>query len=62
VARVNAPSEPIDPMIANADAGRGQGVVTRESLIGARVVVAPLEDHIAIGIEDFAPRSGLRDP
>ena len=49
-----ASAEPIDPMIADANAIRGQGIISRECLIGARIVVAPLKNHVAIGIKDFA--------
>ena len=52
--RIIASAEPVDPMIADANASRGQGIISRECLIGARIVVAPLEDHVALAIEDFA--------
>jgi len=31
-------------MIANTHTSRGQGIISRQRLIGARIIVAPLED------------------
>src|SRR6476660_5313598 len=47
-------SKPVDPMVADSDAGRGHSIITRESLISARVVIAPGENQVSLGIEDFA--------
>src|SRR6516225_5426656 len=51
---VTASAKAVYPMITNADAGRGQGVVAGERLLSSCVVVAAREDHAARGIEDFA--------
>lgn len=51
---VTAPAKAVYPMITDTDAGRGQDVVACEGLIRSRVVVAPLEDHGALGTENFA--------
>ena len=47
-------TEPVDPVIANADTSRGQGVISRERLIRARIIVAPLKHYVPLGIKDFA--------
>src|ERR1051326_7616173 len=52
--RIVASAEPVDPMIADANAIRSQGIISRECLIRARVVVAPLKDQVSIDIKDFA--------
>jgi len=52
---IAAPPKPVYPVIADAYAGRGQGVVTRERLICTRIVVAPLENHLASGVDNRAP-------
>ena len=52
--RIIASAETIDTVIADANARRGQGIISRKCLIGARIVVAPLKNHVAIGIKDFA--------
>ncbi len=49
----SASPEPVCPVIADADTGRGQGIISRERLIGARIIVAALEDQVTFGIEDF---------
>ena len=51
---VTASAKAVYPMITNADAGRGQGVVAGERLLSSCVVVAAREDHAAPDIEDFA--------
>ena len=47
-------TEPVDPVIANASANRGKSVVASERLECARVVIAPLENYVALRVEDFA--------
>jgi len=42
--RISAFPEPVYPVIADANTSRSQGIIARERLIGARIIVAPLED------------------
>ena len=52
--RVRAFTERVDPVIANADTSRRQGVISRERLIGARIIVAPLKNYVPLSVKDFA--------
>ena len=54
VTRIIPSAEPINPVIANTNTSRSQGIISRECLIGARVIVVPLKDHLVVGIQDFA--------
>src|SRR5438045_7079888 len=51
---ISAFPEPVYPVIADANTSRSQGIISRERLIGARVIVAPLEHQVFVGIQDFA--------
>ena len=42
--RISAFPEPVYPVIADANTSRSQGIIARERLIGARIIVAPLKD------------------
>ena len=52
--RISAFPEPVYPVIADANASRSQGIIARERLIGARIIVAPLKNYVPLGIKDFA--------
>src|SRR5437763_1729082 len=52
---VAALAKAVDPIIADADADRRQGIIADEGLIRPRVVVASREDHATVDVEDFAP-------
>src|SRR5438067_5718315 len=52
--RISAFPEPVYPVIADADTSRGESIISRERLIGAGVIVAPLEHQVSVGIQDFA--------
>src|SRR5207248_10897609 len=54
VTRIIPSAEPINPVIANTNTSRSQGIISRERSIGARVIVAPREAYVAVSIEDFA--------
>jgi hypothetical protein len=41
-------TEPVCPVIANASTNRGESVVASERLECVRVVIAPLENHVAL--------------
>src|SRR5262245_63742482 len=55
VTGIGAPAKPVYPVVADPYAGRGQSLVTRECLVCSRIVVAPLEHHLASGIDNRAP-------
>ena len=52
--RISAFPEPVYPVIADANTSRSQGIIARERLIGARIIVAALKNHVSIGIKDLA--------
>ena len=50
----SACAKTVYPVIADPDTSRSQGIIARERLIGARIIVAALKNHVSIGIKDLA--------